>query len=735
MDRSLEKRLAFGVLALVMLLNAVAVWPELTVGRVSRNDNVSHYTLLAGMVQAVEQGDNPLDFWSPETAFGFSIFRTYQPLAHALVALAYFALGKSVSLMTLFVLARFLAILAMPLSFFAMARMIGFHPLTAAAASLLSPLIAATGPGQLGLEYRSWLGFGVFPQAVATNLLLLSLGLAFRAVRQGRRIALAGAVLGLTCLAHLIYGWMGALTICLLAVIPDPETPRLVRIRRTVMIGSVALVLTVFELIPLFTDGYFMNHSRIEPPMKWDSFGAVQVLEWLFTGGLMDHERIPVLTLLGFAGAGLWLWHYRKTRKLTVTQLWILASAAFWILIFFGRPTWGPLLYLIGATADLHLHRVLAGVQLFLLMLAAAALTEIWRQVGRRSGLAAVGLTALLLAPLVAERAQYLTQYAAEAEQNIRAVDAEQASLASALAMVKERGGRVYSGLETNWGEAFKVGFTPLYSFLSTHQIPAVSYGYNATALPTDIMRRFDELNPAHYRLFDIHSLLAPAMPGTPPFLTPLKDFGRFRVLDAPGAGYFDVVDVAAVVPIDRSNFYDVNDGWMHSEWLARKLYLWLDLRGGAPAGLPRLSPTGPLPAPPAAPADSPGTVTRESQTGQVYEAELDATRPSYALFKMTWHPKWVATVDGKPETTAMISPGFLAVPVTPGHHRIVCRYEPGKWREYLAMAGFLLVGLVVGWEWRQTPPLPKEAPEPEPAPTPLEPEGKKRKKDKGRKR
>jgi hypothetical protein len=702
----------------------------LTVGRVSRNDNVSHFTLLEGMVQAAEQGENPLDFWSPETAFGFSIFRSYQPLAHGIVTLVYFALGKTVSLMTVFLCVRYLAIVLLPLSFFAMARLVGLPPLTAAAAALLSPLIAAV--EQVGLEYNSWLGFGLFPQMVATNLLLVSLGLAFRAVRQGRRVALTGGLLGLTCLAHLIYGWMGALTICLLAVMPDAEVPRLVRIRRTILLGAVALALTVFQLMPLFTDGYFMNHSLREPPEKWNSYGAVQVLQWLFTGGLMDVGRVPVLTLLAFGGAGLWLWQYRKTRQLAPVQTWILLAAGFWILVFFGRPTWGPLLLLIGATADLHLHRVVAGIQIFMLLLAAAGLAAIWRELGRRSVLAAAVLTGVLLFPLVAERSRYVADYVSLCRMNIQAVAAEQNDLFGAIALVKQRGGRVYSGLSTTWGTAFQVGITPLYSLLSVNQVPAVAHPYNVTALPSDIMLRFDEVNAAHYRLFNIRSVLAPAMPGTPPFLTPLKDFGRFRVLDAPGDGYFDLVDAPVVVPIDRYSFYDVNDRWLHSEWMANKQYLWLDLKGGAPPELPRISATSPLsPAP--APGENAGTVRNERQTGQVYQAELEVARPSFALFRMTWHPKWVVYIDGKPQPTAMLSPGFLGVPVSPGRHQILCRYEPGNWRVYLAVAGFLLVGLLVGAECRKTLGIPASELPADLSPRPVEVVAKKRKRGQGR--
>jgi len=247
-------------------------------------------------------------------------------------------------------------------------------------------------------------------------------------------------------------------------------------------------------------------------------------------------------------------------------------------------------------------------------------------------------------------------------------------------------------------------------------------------------MQRFDEVNPAQYRLFNIHSLLAPAMPGTPGFLTPIQDFGRFRVLAAPGDSYFDLVDVGAAVKVDRSTFYDVNDRWMHSDWLANHQFLWLDLKGGAPPQLPQYPAPSPLPPAPAAGSPT-GTIRNERQTGQIYQAELEVARSCFALFKMTWHPNWVIYVDGAPQKTAMLSPGFIGVPVRTGRHQILCRYEPGRWREYLAVAGFLLVGVIVGVEWHRTPAIPKEQPVPLPAPAPREADLRKKKREKVRKR
>src|SRR5262249_3338566 len=158
---------------------------------------------------------------------------------------------------------------------------------------------------------------------------------------------------------------------------------------------------------------------------------------------------------------------------------------------------------------------------------------------------------------------------------------------------------------------------------LSTLDLPVVGYVSTNTALPSDL--RFDEVNPIEYRTYNVRSLLAPAMPGTPPFLTPVADFGRFRVLDAPGRGYFDLVDVTAVAPITRQALYAVTARWLHSEWPAGQQPLWLDMKATAPAGLPRIPADGALPPP--QPLSEAGKVLSEQQNGQVYSAQLEVAR------------------------------------------------------------------------------------------------------------
>ena len=546
-----------------------------------------------------------------------------------------------------------------------------------------------------GIEYGSftWAGSGLFPQAVATHLLLFSLGVAWTALRDGRRLTLTGALVGLTALAHLIYGYVAALSICLLAVIPDSAISRTLRIRRTLWVGAVAALLTSFQLLPLLLDHRTINHSRWEPVWKWDSFGAASVLQWLISGDLLDFGRLPVLSVLAAVGVGLWIRRWRRGEADNGLRF-IAAGAALWVLMLFGRPFWGPLLTLLGVSEDMHLHRVIAGVHVFGVLLAAVGLSAMWRELASRRRIGAMfAATLLLLYPMVRDRLRNLANDAEWGRKNLAANQAARPDVASMIGVARERGGRAYAGLAADWGGKFKVGDVPVYAFFSTAQIPAVAFLFHSMALTADIMVRFNEANPAHYRLFNVRTFVAPVGGAAPPFLTPRAQFGSLRVFDAPGGGYFDVVDAFASVGVTRDNFYDINDRWLQSDWVEKRAHLLLDFGGGTLLAPIRLRADAALGA--ALQLPRPGEVHGEQQRGQVYNADLDVVRPSFALFKMTWHPNWHAYLDGRPAATVMLSPGFLGVAVGAGRHHLEMRYEPEGWKAALAIAGVLLVLLI----------------------------------------
>jgi hypothetical protein len=225
-----------------------------------------------------------------------------------------------------------------------------------------------------------------------------------------------------------------------------------------------------------------------------------------------------------------------------------------------------------------------------------------------------------------------------------------------------------------------------MYHVLAAAGVPTVGYLSHTMALTSGVMLDFDERNPAHYRLFDIRSFIVPA--GTkypvPVFLSPGAVFGRFQIYDTPANGYFDLVDVPGALSVNRDDFFDFNDRWLKTVGPSNRQHFRLDLPGVPGSAL----------TPPAANAPSPGDILNASQSGEAYQAELRASRPAWALFKMTWHPNWEASLDGRRRETSMLSPGFVGIPVPEGRHTLIFRYEPGNWKLWMAMAGVLAVGL-----------------------------------------
>jgi hypothetical protein len=267
---------------------------------------------------------------------------------------------------------------------------------------------------------------------------------------------------------------------------------------------------------------------------------------------------------------------------------------------------------------------------------------------------------------------------------------------------VKQAGGRVYAGGGLGWGAKFQIGNIPFFAFLNTELIPQASATYHTAALTADLFPEFDERNAAHYRLFNVRSVVAPAnlASGLPAFLSPRMQIGRDRIFDAPGTGYFDIVDAPAAVAVNKDNFYDVNRRWLRSDWVEKRAHLWLDFGGGAPSSLTRLRANDSFPEN-ISPIPHAGEIKSERRLGHDYRAEFEVSRPALVLLRTTWHPNWVAYVEGKLQKTAMLSPGFIGVPVLPGQRSIVLRYEPGIWKLIMAFAGLLLAFVGVAVERR----------------------------------
>ena len=150
-------------------------------------------------------------------------------------------------------------------------------------------------------------------------------------------------------------------------------------------------------------------------------------------------------------------------------------------------------------------------------------------------------------------------------------------------------------------------------------------------------------------------------------------------------------------------SFYDVNLAWLKSSWLAERQHLWLEHpEAGAPAALPRWTGEGELP--PAAPGARRGAVLAEERQGEIYRARVrvdEAAGKAFILFKMTFHPGWQASVDGKRRTTRMLSPGFVGLEMDPGNHEVEMRYVADRWI-FPILGGSLVLVAAMFWAERR---------------------------------
>ena len=328
------------------------------------NDNNLHLAMVRWARGQIDAGNIPLDGWYPYLSLGLAQFRHYQVMPHIVAAYVSLLFGVE----TTFFWCLYLLLATWPLSVYLCARWLGFDRWSAAAAAVVSPLIVSqTGYGYEHSSY-TWRGLGVWSQLWGMWLLPLALGLGHRAVRGAGRLLPASLATAATVCSHFLTGYLALLSLGVWVLVRPREWWR--RIPRAAALGTAAIAASAWLLFPLVTGTRFSGNLEFYRGTFWlDSYGAPKVLEWLGTGQLFDSGRLPVISLLAAGGLGLAL--YRARRDETARA--VLGFTALSLLLFFGRPTLGPLLLLLPGSEDLPLHRYLAGVQLGAILLSGLA--------------------------------------------------------------------------------------------------------------------------------------------------------------------------------------------------------------------------------------------------------------------------------------------------------------------------------------------------------------------------
>jgi hypothetical protein len=551
-------------------------------------------------------------------------------------------------------------------------------------------------------------------------MLLLPLALAqgYAVLREGRGWFWATLLLAATLLSHLVLGYIALVSLGLFVVLgavgrgaqgtrnTKHETRNTKhdvwrRAKRLILLLALVALATAYFWVPFRLDSAYMNRSVWEEAGKVDSYGYAWVLGALLRGQLFDFGRWPSLTLLAGVGLALCLWRWRETRYRLPVALFLL-----WLLLYFGRPTWGLLLDLLPLSRDLHLHRLIVGVHLGGITLMGLGLALPWEwalarrprtssglQGNTRYLLVTAVLTALLLYPAYRERADYLGQNARWMRESQAAIAAEAGEFEALVDKQWELpSGRVYAGLAGTWGRDYKIGAVPVYALLQRDGFDMLGYLYHALSLNADVQVLFDESRPEHYNLFNVRYVVAPAEHTLPDFVRPVGDFGRHRLYQVATSGYFDLVGSDLAFVGDKGDFYPAASRWLWSDLPRARQHpaLFLDEATDRDERLLPLSQAEAVIAQtsfPAGPAR--GRVVSEKVESNAYLAEVEVERESTLMLKVTYHPNWQASVDGVPAEAVMVMPSYVGVKVAPGAHHVRLGWScPATWgsRWHLAL-------------------------------------------------
>lgn len=701
------------LLGFAVAWNLVWLRPEVSISVPSVNDAILHKISLAEVIDALRRGGDPTDTWLPTITLGYPLFHHYQHLAYLPPALAYLALGGAVPLEAVYAWTLYLALSIFPLAIYASLRRLGFNTGTAALGGLLAPLVSTN--GLYGLDFVSyvWRGYGVYTQLWGMLLMPLAVAWGYIALRDGRGWLPAVALVAATLVTHTVFGWITVLSVAL-GVVVAPGAGRFWTrgLRLGLLLGLTALAASYF-LVPFVLDGAYMNRSIWEAPWKYDVYGAEWTLQQLVQGGLFDFNRPSTFSVLVAVGALICLLRWRDERYRLPLVL-----AVFWLLVYFGRPTWGALLNLLPMSRELHFHRVIAGFHLGGIWLAGIALGAAWTWLLARPRplaylLPVAALTVGLLVPMYQERASYLDWNGGLMQLNRDALDAEAADLEGLEATLRALPpGRIYAGRAATWGKDYRVADAAMYHLLNQQGFDMNGFLYHALSLNADVQVTFNDQRLEEYDLYNTRYVVAPVDQPLPDFLRPLARFGRHQLYEAPTSGYFELVAAPGALSGNKNGFYQGAAAWLASDWPARHLHPAVFL-GGVRGNWPWEAPLAGMnvvleqiaerPERANLPSPAAGRVLQERVERQGYAAEVQLDEPGLLMAKTAYHPYLRVRVDGQPVEPLMLMPAYVGIPLEAGTHSVTLHYEPPVLRPLLMLFGLALLAAigVIEWRWR----------------------------------
>jgi hypothetical protein len=544
-----------------------------------------------------------------------------------------------------------------PLPIFIALRLVGFSPFIAAIGAFFGSNFSTDGLYGIDPPSFLWRGYGLSAQLYAQFFLPLAIAYTYKAVQYPapkqnettaslhknnkkiwhdwniniREIFWASFFIILTTAGHLGIGIIALLSTIPLFFLDLKKSGFIYRGKKLFLIYAGVFFVLAYWIFPILIYGNYHIVSFWDPIWKFNSYGWYESIRQFLQGELFDWKRPSVITFLVIGGFFVML----VGRQFPFALLLV-----FWILLYFGRTTWGGLIDLIPSMKDFHLHRFLVGIQaagLFLVpgfiawletaiydffmwlikyikiifslpaLISNAAKNKVTItntllpsevQPATKSFVLVTSYVILFIFLSVCayvtlkqtlDYAYYNNKWIKEA--NV-AYKYDEKNYQDLVAFLNSKPyARIYAGRPGNWGREFKLGSTETYMLLSIHGFDITQFLPETWSMMSENDQNFDERVAQDYDLLNTRYVVAPKNQGFSDKLQSIKKFGPFEVFEIPTTGWFDVVTANMMVKTDKTNFLNLVSLWHRSyprTWNMHPL-ITVDKNPEIPAGLQRI--------------------------------------------------------------------------------------------------------------------------------------------------
>jgi len=309
----------------------------------------------------------------------------------------------------------------------------------------------------------------------------------------------------------------------------------IIQIKKLFLLIIPAFLILGYWLIPAYLGDMYHNYSFWDPVWKFNSYGWKETLIRLFNGDLFDFGRFPIFTLFILVGCYCAVSgkNFRRTTSDEQQRFFGFGLLfVFWLLMYFGRTTWGGLLDIIPGIKEFHQSRFIVGLHLAGLFLAPVGLTWISKQLAtfivsmkRWSDLSLsyhslirlfvyLLICLFILPPIYQQTLRYNdlnNQLILRANTNYDAVAGDVTKLFTKLRSLPP--GRIFTGRGGSYGKTFTVAETPYFIHLSTFGFPTTMWLPETWSPNSDIEQYFSEDQAKDYALYNIRYAVAPPNP------------------------------------------------------------------------------------------------------------------------------------------------------------------------------------------------------------------------------